>query len=103
MAIRQPRLSKRRQVTIPRDVLAAAGLSEGQPLSIRATDEGLLITAGEERDPDQWWYWTEEWQKGEREIEAAQARGERGRIFLSDEEFMAHLQKVHEELLAEGR
>ncbi len=89
MAIRQPRLSKRRQVTIPRDVLAAAGLSEGQPLSIRATDDGLLITAGEERDPDQWWYWTEEWQKGEREIDAAQARGDFGTTYLSEEAFEA--------------
>ncbi len=79
-------------------MLAAAGLSEGQPLSIRATEDGLLISASEERDADQWWYWTEEWQKGEREIDAAHARGERGTIFLSDEAFEAHLQSmVHPE------
>ncbi len=88
-------------MTIPRDVLAAAGLSEGQPLSIRATEDGLLISASEERDPDQWWYWTEEWQKGEREADADLAAG-RGTVYLSDEAFLKHLCEVDEMVRAKG-
>jgi hypothetical protein len=42
--------------------------------------------------PDQWWFWTPEWQEGEREIDEARARGERGEIFYSAEEFLAALE-----------
>ena len=102
MAIRQPRVNKRRQVTIPRELLKEAGLSEGQPLLIRATGEGLLITAGEERDPDQWWFWTEEWQAKEREADADYAAG-RSTLHLSTADFLAELDRIDAELTAFGQ
>ncbi|MGH7866067.1 MAG: hypothetical protein ACREP9_00205 [Candidatus Dormibacteraceae bacterium] len=43
-------------------------------------------------DPDQAWFWTPEWQAGEREVDEALARGERGEIFYSSAEFLASLQ-----------
>ena len=78
-------------IAIPRELREQANLRAGAPVCIRATEDGLLITAGEERDPDQWWFWTEEWQKGEREVDAAIARGEHGTLYLSDDEFDAAL------------
>jgi hypothetical protein len=34
------------------------------------------IPPAERRDPDQDWFWTPAWQQGEREVDAAIARGE---------------------------
>jgi hypothetical protein len=45
---------------------------------------------GEEVDPDQAWFWTEEWQAKEREADAAIAAGE-GTFFESADDFLAAL------------
>ncbi|MEJ7716046.1 MAG: hypothetical protein WKF40_10285 [Thermoleophilaceae bacterium] len=37
------------------------------------------------------WYWTPEWQAGEREVDDEIARGDPGQVFESDEEFLASL------------
>jgi len=39
---------------------------------------------------DQAWFWTPEWQAGEREVDAEIAAG-KGRIFMSTEELIEHL------------
>jgi hypothetical protein len=44
-------------------------------------------------DPDQAWFWTPEWLSGEREIDAARARGERGEIFETDDAFLDALER----------
>lgn len=45
-------------------------------------------------DPDQAWFWTPEWQQGEREVDDALARGEHGQVFATDADFLAHLETV---------
>ena len=42
-------------------------------------------------DPDQLWFWRPEWQQKEREVDERLARGERGTIQHSNEEFLAAL------------
>jgi antitoxin PrlF len=42
---------------------------------------------------DQAWFWTPEWQAKEREADADIAAG-RGRIYYSDEEFLAALERA---------
>ena len=44
-------------------------------------------------DPDQAWFWTPEWLAGEREIDAARARGETGEVFDSEDAFLAALER----------
>jgi hypothetical protein len=44
-------------------------------------------------DPDQAWFWTPEWQSGEREADAEIAEGA-GAVFHSTDEFIAHLESV---------
>lgn len=44
-------------------------------------------------DPDQAWFWTPEWQEGEREADADLAGG-RANTFRSTNEFIAHLKSV---------
>jgi hypothetical protein len=43
-------------------------------------------------DPDQAWFWTPEWQEGEREADADLAG--RANTFRSTNEFIAHLKSV---------
>jgi hypothetical protein len=42
---------------------------------------------------DQAWFWTPEWQAGEREADAQLAAGE-GQVFDTDEGFIAHLRSA---------
>jgi len=44
-----------------------------------------------EVDPEQAWFWTPEWQEGEREVDEDIAFG-RGTRYDSDEEFLAALE-----------
>ena len=102
MAVRRPSISKRRQVTIPQAAMDAAGLHEGEPLNVRVTEDGILLARAEERDPNQWWFWTPEWQAKEREADEDLAAG-RFKRFLSGEEFQAELEQIDRELRALGR
>src|SRR5712691_8731403 len=45
-------------------------------------------------DPDQRWWWTEEWQKGEREAEWEIRKGKTEGPFSSADELIAHLHKT---------
>ena len=38
-----------------------------------------------ERDPDQWWFWTPEWQAGEREVDRQRAAGQTTICYSADE------------------
>ncbi|MGI8553660.1 MAG: hypothetical protein ACR2PL_23165 [Dehalococcoidia bacterium] len=44
-------------------------------------------------DPDQAWFWTPEWLQCEIEAEAQLAAGQ-GTLYRSDEEFLAHLDRI---------
>ncbi len=53
----------------------------------------LRQVLGRRIDPSQAWFWTDEWQAGEREAEDDLAHG-RFQRFGSDEAFLAHLGRV---------
>jgi AbrB family looped-hinge helix DNA binding protein len=78
------------QVTIPASIRKAARLEEGDPIDVELVPEGILLRPGKVIDANQAWFWTPEWQAGERQAdkEAAAGLGER---FESDEEFLAAL------------
>jgi hypothetical protein len=50
-----------------------------------------------EVNPEQAWFWTEEWQAGEREVDANQAAG-RGTFLGDDAAFDAHLRALRPDL-----
>jgi len=66
--------------TLPDEAVDAA------TVLVREVAEGRI-------DPDQAWFWTPEWQAGEREADTEYAQGE-GVIYHSDEEFVAHLESI---------
>lgn len=80
------------QVTLPAAVRAAAHLQEGDPVEIEVTADGILLRPKRLIDADQAWFWTAEWQAGEREASADIAAG-RTTTFDSDDAFIASLGK----------
>jgi bifunctional DNA-binding transcriptional regulator/antitoxin component of YhaV-PrlF toxin-antitoxin module len=89
-------------VTLPRELRERAKLVAGTRVEIIQADGGLLITPAAETDPERAWYWTEEWQRGEREADEDVRLG-RSRVYESGEAFATHLREIHNELVAQGR
>ena len=78
------------QVTIPEEIRAAARLEEGDLLEAEITPDGILLRPQKVIDATQAWFWTPEWQAGEREADADIAAG-RAETFDSEGEFVAAL------------
>jgi len=84
-------LRARGQITIPSEIRKAAHLEEGDVVEMEVTEDGILLRPVKDRDPDQWWFWTPEWQAGERRASADIKAGRTVR-YESDEEFLAALE-----------
>ena len=82
------------RVTIPKNLRRQARLSEGDELDVEMTSDGILLRPCSQRDEDQWWYWTDEWQAGERQITQDRAAARRGPVFTSGDEFLAALREA---------
>ncbi len=83
----------RGQVTLPEDIRTAAHLEEGDLLDAEVTDEGILLRPQKVIDATQAWFWSPEWQQGEREAEADLAVG-RIETVASGEEMVAALRSI---------
>ena len=77
-------------MTIPAAVRDAARLEEGDPVEVEIVDGGILLRPMKVIDASQAWFWTPEWQAGERQADAEIAAG-LGDRYESDEEFLAAL------------
>jgi AbrB family looped-hinge helix DNA binding protein len=78
------------QITIPAHIRQAARLEEGDPVGVEIVEDGILLRPMKVIDASQAWFWTPEWQEGERQADADIAAG-RVERFESDEEFIAAL------------
>lgn len=78
------------QVTLPDEIRKAAHLEEGDPLEVEMTSEGILLRPLKAIDASQVWFWTPEWQAGEREA-SAQLAGGRGKRYPSGQTFLRDL------------
>src|SRR5271170_5845503 len=78
------------QLTLPEEIRAAARLEEGDLLDAEITAEGILLRPQKVIDATQAWFWTKEWQDGEREADTDLA-GDRLEIFASGEELLTAL------------
>lgn len=77
MIVRMSRttLRARGQLTLPEDIRAAARLEEGDLLDAEITDEGILLRPRKIVDATQAWFWSPEWQAGEREADLDRVAG----------------------------
>ena len=82
------------RVTVPESLRRQAHLGEGDELDVEMTSDGILLGPCSQREQDQWWYWTDEWQAGERQITEDRAAGRRGPVFASGDDFLAALREA---------
>ena len=78
------------QLTLPDDIRKAARLEEGDLLDAELTAEGILLRPQKLIDATQAWFWSPQWQAGEREADADRAAG-RLESFSSEQEFIGAL------------
>lgn len=81
-------------VTIPRAIREAAHLRENDAVDVELTPDGILLRPRRAPDPTQAWFWTPEWQAGEREADEDKAAGRFTR-HESDDDFLDSLKKRH--------
>lgn len=84
------RVRAKGQVTIPREIRERAHLEEGDPVEVEMVPEGILLRPLKVIDATQAWFWTPEWQKGEREASADITKG-RVEVFESGDDFLESL------------
>jgi len=63
------------QLTLPARISEAAHLQAGDPVDVELVDEGILLRPRKVIDASQAWFWTNEWQRAEREASADIAAG----------------------------
>src|ERR1700674_4559315 len=80
------------QLTLPEEIRTGARLAEGDLLDAEITTDRIVLRPQKVIDASQAWFWTPEWQEGEREADAQLAAGER-ESFASGEEFLEALRK----------
>ncbi len=78
------------QVTIPSKIRQAVHLEEGDGVEFHVVAGGILLRPKKMVDAAQAWFWTEEWQAGEREASADIAAG-RVTCYDSDDDLVAAL------------
>jgi antitoxin PrlF len=71
------RLRHKGQVTLPPEVRAALHVAEGDEIEFTVTESGEVMLHGFTAVPaNQRWFWTEQWQAGEREAADQIAAGQ---------------------------
>ena len=87
-------LRNKRQLTLPTDISDALHLREGDEVEFAVVKPGVVAMRGMRMIPvDQAWFWTEEWQAGEREVDEHIAAG-RTTFFGSTDAFLAALDEI---------
>ena len=65
------RLRKKGQITVPNQVRELLNVTEGDDLAFYVAEGGkVMVERLQTIPPDQAWFWTEHWQKMEREAQA---------------------------------
>lgn len=63
-------IRKRGQITLPKSFIEKFNLQEGDTLDLEVNDDGEITVVPMVQVPaSQKWFWTKEWQEGEREAE----------------------------------
>ena len=63
------KVQKNKNITLPTAVMTRFHLSAGDFIRLEDTTEGVLLKPAKLVDPSQAYFWSKEWQQGEREAE----------------------------------
>ena len=75
------------QITLPDSIRRAANLAEGDYVSMEVSRGAIVMRPKKLIDADQAWFWSEEWQHGEREA-SEDIAADRMRRSASAKEFL---------------
>ena len=81
------------QITIPKRIRELFNLEDGDVLVIEEREDGILMKPRKLLDPTQAWFWTEEWQKKERQAAEDIKTGRVSGPFKGVEELRKHLEQ----------
>ena len=87
------RVTRNGQITLPAQLRRAANIEEGDYIEVTVQGDSLLLTPKKLIDKSQAYYWTEEWQKGEREADE-DIKARRVKRFASVDDMIADLDSV---------
>lgn len=85
------------RVTIPKGIREALCLQPGDRLWVRVENGHIVLVPEARRDPGQSWFWTEEWQEGEREADEDIRADRVFGPFTSAEEMKKYFQALKDE------
>ncbi len=94
--IYKTRLRSRGQITLPPAIRKHLGVRDGDDILFYLTENGQVAVApAQVIDPEQAWFWTEHWQKMEREVDEDI---EAGQVYTFEkvEEAIAFLEQAEE-------
>ena len=63
------KVQKNKNITLPAWLMKRFHVSAGDFVKLEETDDGVLLKPAKLVDPSQAYFWTKEWQSGEREAE----------------------------------
>jgi len=79
------------QVSIPKEIRDRLHIEEGDIIEVAERDGEIIMTLKRLIDADQAWFWTPEWQQGEREADEDIKAGRLSGPFTTIEELKKHL------------
>ena len=85
------KVQKNKNITLPMWLISRFRVGVGDFVRLEETKDGVLMKPAKLIDPSQAYFWTKEWQAGEREAEADIRKG-RVKRFKSVKELMTDLQ-----------
>ncbi len=63
------KLTSKSQITIPKAIIEEIGLKSGDHVQFEIVDGGVFLKPMALVDKSQAWFWSKEWQEGEKEID----------------------------------
>lgn len=92
VAVSTARVREKGQLTLPAEVRAALRVTAGDEVEFTRHEDGTVTVRGLKTIPaDQAWFWSADWQAGEREAGEEISRGDLSRVYASAEDMFADL------------
>jgi AbrB family looped-hinge helix DNA binding protein len=86
------KVTRNYQITIPTEVRKLLHIEIGTLLNIHVEKGVVIISPKMLIDSDQSWFWTKEWQEGEKEVNEARKKGHT-KMFRNTKEMRRHFEK----------